>query len=632
MKLFLKKLLFLFLIVSIFHVAQGQTNNDRNSQIASLLKQIEELQNKLKVLQSSSSGFDAVWCYNFNENMKAGSKGYMVSALRTALLKEDFNIHDDGESDGQYFSEALSDAVSGFQQKYKNEILTPNGLQYGTGFVGKSTRAKLNQLYGCKNVSSLLPISSSGVVSSYGDVYITNFKTKPEIVKTGTPMNFTFELNYKGVVLKEGTVMNELYKILLNGEELSKERDKTVSCSKTSCLFETNSKIFRIPGEYKAIIIADPDNLAKESNEDNNNSVLNFNVILAASSSSANNSQSSHSQSSSSVTDDVVKKSRDVKRIANIKQIQIALEMYYDSNKHFPGSLYDLLGTYLYALPTDGLGNSYNYRPVPYGCSKNGPSFCENYHLGASLELKDNIQLLYDDDQTTSSPAGIDGSDENPCRPIGGGITRFCYDVVGLKPFNSEGKSSASSSSGGSGSTNSSIAAPVSYNIRSRQLYTFPSSYKMNSGSRQSTFASYDFNIYTMLEGNASDVPESIELSVNSIKFKYEAYSGGKTTDLTNCKIYAKNNTIESDSNAVILTSGANALNPYINGVQTINLDSPLIISRTKGKVIELKCDISPAIVSGKYKWSIVEPTTLDVISLNEYITNVEDLGVGAAG
>jgi hypothetical protein len=33
-----------------------------------------------------------------------------------------------------------------FQEKYKKEILSPWGLEKGTGFVGRTTREKLNQI------------------------------------------------------------------------------------------------------------------------------------------------------------------------------------------------------------------------------------------------------------------------------------------------------------------------------------------------------------------------------------------------------------------------------------------------------------------------------------------------------
>ena len=150
-----------FLISANHSLAQNETAVSIQDQIKILLKQIEELKTKLYALQGKSSQ----WCYDFNENLKIGSSGYAVSTLRTALSKEGFNINK--EEGDQYFGEIVAAAVSGFQQKYKDEILTPNGLQYGTGFAGKSTRAKLNKLYGCG--SSLSSSSSNHPVESMND-------------------------------------------------------------------------------------------------------------------------------------------------------------------------------------------------------------------------------------------------------------------------------------------------------------------------------------------------------------------------------------------------------------------------------------------------------------------------------
>ncbi len=85
-------------------------------------------------------------CHDFSANLKVGDSGSGVTELQNILNKEGFNIGNDSKGN---FNEGTASAVTGFQQKYKDEILTPNGLQYGTGFVGKSTRAKLNKLYGC---------------------------------------------------------------------------------------------------------------------------------------------------------------------------------------------------------------------------------------------------------------------------------------------------------------------------------------------------------------------------------------------------------------------------------------------------------------------------------------------------
>lgn len=62
--------------------------------------------------------------------------------------KEGFAV-DATEKSSFTFGEGTASAVSGFQEKYRDDVLTPLNLKYGTGFFGKATMNKLNTLYGC---------------------------------------------------------------------------------------------------------------------------------------------------------------------------------------------------------------------------------------------------------------------------------------------------------------------------------------------------------------------------------------------------------------------------------------------------------------------------------------------------
>jgi len=128
---------------------------------------------------------------------------------------------------------------------------------------------------------------------------------------------------------------------------------------------------------------------------------------------------------------------RDIRRITDIKQLQIALELYFDahgsypvSKGSYPVSLYSLAPAYITKVPSDPLGNMYFYVPLNDGCGGTGDNPCKNYHLGANLELSANLALISDADANTSllwSGSGINGSDKGPCRSSG--VTGYCYDV-----------------------------------------------------------------------------------------------------------------------------------------------------------------------------------------------------------
>jgi peptidoglycan hydrolase-like protein with peptidoglycan-binding domain len=121
------------------------------------------------------------FCYNFSTNLRIGNSGSAVTALQTALQKDGESVVVNGTFDDQTAS-----AVTGFQQKYASDILTPNGLQYGTGYAGPSTRAKLNSLYGCSSQttpSSMLPISFTATPTSGAAPLTVNFSTPFEQTK-----------------------------------------------------------------------------------------------------------------------------------------------------------------------------------------------------------------------------------------------------------------------------------------------------------------------------------------------------------------------------------------------------------------------------------------------------------------
>jgi len=114
---------------------------------------------------------------------------------------------------------------------------------------------------------------------------------------------------------------------------------------------------------------------------------------------------------------DARQKSRDAKRIADVKQMQLALELFFDSNGSYPSSTSQLAPSYISVVPTDPVGGgAYLYAGLGSGAT------CTDYHLGTTLEQTTHTVLGSDADATAGTACTGSGTDFAGTDPI--------YDVT----------------------------------------------------------------------------------------------------------------------------------------------------------------------------------------------------------
>lgn len=143
-------------------------------------------------------------------------------------------------------------------------------------------------------------------------------------------------------------------------------------------------------------------------------------------------------------------KGKDAARVSQVRQIQYALELYYDTNGKYPTCLYAggscgatvLNGSaFMKTVPKDpGSGLSYSYAAIGSGTN------CTGYHLAASLDDKSNKALQVGADATpktvcTGSLADFSGlsftaagqlctATAGTAQPTAAANGETCYDVA----------------------------------------------------------------------------------------------------------------------------------------------------------------------------------------------------------
>jgi len=132
--------------------AQAITAEELQEQINLLLAQLTDLKAQLAELQGTGAvTVEGCEITSFDRNLSVAMTGDDVKCLQIVLnTASDTQVADSGYGapgeETSYFGPLTKAAVIKFQEKWTEEVLGPWGLTSGTGFVGTTTRDKLNEL------------------------------------------------------------------------------------------------------------------------------------------------------------------------------------------------------------------------------------------------------------------------------------------------------------------------------------------------------------------------------------------------------------------------------------------------------------------------------------------------------
>ncbi len=111
------------------------------AQIEVLKKEIDKIRQQIAILLGRTMS-----CEKIKNNLYFGMMDNSeVRCLQDFLRTQGAGIYPEGLVTGNFLG-ATRTAVIRFQEKYKEEILAPLGLESGTGIVGPKTREKINQI------------------------------------------------------------------------------------------------------------------------------------------------------------------------------------------------------------------------------------------------------------------------------------------------------------------------------------------------------------------------------------------------------------------------------------------------------------------------------------------------------
>ncbi|KPJ55824.1 hypothetical protein AMJ49_06280 [Parcubacteria bacterium DG_74_2] len=152
--------------------------------------------------------------FQFKSRLETGSRGDEVRELQKCL-SQDPEVYAEGEITG-YFGTKTKQAVIKFQEKYYSEILEPWGFKNGTGIVGKSTRAKLNELCASPKIETLTLQFTLATVNQTQLIEVANI-----LKEQWKPLGIEIEIEiFEPSQLSQDVLKPRNYELLLFGEVL----------------------------------------------------------------------------------------------------------------------------------------------------------------------------------------------------------------------------------------------------------------------------------------------------------------------------------------------------------------------------------------------------------------------------
>ncbi|MEX0930451.1 MAG: peptidoglycan-binding domain-containing protein [Candidatus Paceibacterota bacterium] len=170
------------------HQADAQETNlsllqQLQTQIILLQQQIAELQGA----EGSAGGREVVL---ITTDLAPGDRLPQVRTLQQALNSvPSIQVAATGAgspgNESEYFGSLTTRAVIAFQERYASEILAPWNLSRGTGYVGRTTRRKLNELTGALT-NSTISQTTAGSESAPSSVSTSPTDESPTPSETGS--------------------------------------------------------------------------------------------------------------------------------------------------------------------------------------------------------------------------------------------------------------------------------------------------------------------------------------------------------------------------------------------------------------------------------------------------------------